>query len=100
MSPYTLVIAPLAKRDLKQIYNYGIGNWGIRQASDYLDNLKEQFWTLAEQPRMGIEREELLPDMRSLPVDSHIVFYRLQQSQVEVIRVLHNRQDPLRHIKK
>lgn len=70
------------------------------QASDYLDNLKEQFWTLTEQSRIGIEREELLPDMRSFPVGSHVVFYRLQQSQVEVIRVLHSHKDPQRHNKK
>ena len=48
---------------------------------------------------MGAEREELLPDMRSFSVDSHVVFYRLQQSQVEVVRVLHGRQDPRRYIK-
>jgi len=99
VSSYNLVIAPLAKHDLKHIYDYGIGNWGIRQASGYLDNLKEHFWGLTEQPKMGIEREELLPSMRSFPVDSHIVFYRLQQSQIEVVRVLHGRQDPKRHIK-
>ncbi len=99
MNSYKLVIAPLAKYDLKHIYDYGANNWGARQASTYLDNLKDHFWGLTEQPKMGIEREELLPHMRSLPVDSHVVFYRLQQSQVEVVRVLHGRQDPKRHIK-
>ena len=99
MSAYTLAIAPLAKHDLKHIYDYGVSNRGVRQASDYLDNLNEHFWGLTEQPKMGIEREELLPGIYSFPVDSHIVFYRLQQSQVEVVRVLHGRQDPQRHIK-
>ena len=99
MSAYNLVIAPLAKHDLKRIYDYSISNWGDRQASDYLDKLKKLFWELTEQPKMGIEREELLPDMRSFSVDSHVVFYRLLQSQVEVVRVLHARQDPRRHIK-
>jgi len=99
VSSYNLIIAPLAKHDLKHIYDYGISNWGARQASDYLDKLKEHFWGLTEQPKMGIEREELLPGMRSFPVDSHVVFYRLQQSQVEVVRILHGRQDPQRHIK-
>ena len=99
MSAYKLVIAPLAKHDLKRIYDYSISNWGGRQASDYLDKLKNLFWELTEQPEMGVEREELLPDMRSLPVESHIIFYRSQQSQVEIVRVLHGRQDPQRHIK-
>ena len=99
MSAYNLVIAPLAKHDLKRIYDYSISNWGSRQASDYLDKLKKLFWELTEQPKMGVEREELLPNMRSFSFDSHVVFYRLQQSQVEVVRVLHSRQDPRRHIK-
>ena len=99
MSAYNLVIAPLAKHDLKRIYDYSISNWGGRKASDYLDKLKKLFWELTEQPKMGVEREELLPNMRSFSVDSHVVFYRLQQSKVEVVRVLHSRQDPRRHIK-
>jgi len=81
---------PLAKHDLKRIYS----KWGGRQASDYLDKLKKLFWELTEQPKMGVEREELFPNMCSFSIDSHAVFYRLQQSQVEVVRVLHGRQDP------
>ncbi len=99
MSAYKLVIAPLAKHDLKRIYDYSISNWGDRQASDYLDKLKTLFWELTEQPEMGIMREELLPNIHSFSVNSHVVFYRLQQSQVEVVRVLHGRQDTQRHIK-
>ncbi len=48
---------------------------------------------------MGLEREELLSNMRSFPVDSHVIFYRLKQYQIEVVRILHGRQDPQRHIK-
>jgi len=99
VSSYRLVITPIAKHDLKRIYDYGISNWGTRRASSYLDNLKERLWSLTEQPKMGVEREELWPNMRSFLVDSHVVFYRLQQSQIEVVRVLHGRQDPQRHIK-
>ncbi len=99
MSSYNLVIAPLAKNDLEHIYDYSIHNWGVRQASDYLDNLKKHLWKLTEQPKMGIEREDLLPNMRSFPVDSHVVFYRLAQSQVEIVRILHGRQYPPHHIK-
>ncbi|RDH83664.1 MAG: type II toxin-antitoxin system RelE/ParE family toxin [endosymbiont of Escarpia spicata] len=99
MHSYYLLIAPLARDDLKRIYDYGVSNWGATQASSYLEKLKEHFWGLTKQPKMGIEREKLMPSMRSFPVGSHIVFYRLQQSQVEVVRVLHCRQDPQRHIK-
>jgi toxin ParE1/3/4 len=61
--------------------------------------LKEQFWSLTEQPLLGIERPELLPDIRSLSIQSHTVFYRVAAKQIEIIRVLHGRQDPLRHLR-
>ena len=36
--------------------------------------------------------------IRSLPIQSHILFYRVAANNVEIIRVLHGRQDPLRHM--
>lgn len=99
MRSHTLFIAPIVRDDLKCIYEYGVRNWGITRASGYLEKLKEHFWGLTEQPEKGIKRDELMPSMRSFPVGSHIVFYRLQESQIEVVRVLNCRQDPQRHIK-
>jgi len=48
---------------------------------------------------MGIERSDLLPGARSLPIESHTLFYRVTTDTVEIIRVLHGRQDPQRHLK-
>jgi toxin ParE1/3/4 len=61
--------------------------------------LQEQFWSLTEQPLMGIEHPELPPDVRSLVIQSHTVFYRVFAKRIEIIRVLHGRQDPQRHLK-
>lgn len=94
-----LVIAPAARTDLKDIYQFGLRQWGQAQSDSYLDNLKAYFWSLTEQPLMGIERPELLPGARSLPTDSHTLFYRVTADTVEIIRVLHSRQDPQGHLK-
>ena len=94
-----LVIAPAAKNDLKDIYQYGLRQWGRAQSESYLSSIKNQFWSLTQQPFMGTERHELLPDTRSLPVESHTLFYRVTANSVEIIRVLHGRQDPQRHLK-
>lgn len=99
MPAYTLVIAPAAKADLKDIYQCGLRTWGQIQSDSYLENLKEHFWSLTEQPLMGVERPELLPGARSLPIESHTLFYRVTTDTVEIIRVLHGRQDPQRHLK-
>lgn len=47
---------------------------------------------------MGTERPELLPDTRSLAMESHILFYRVTANSIEIIRVLHRRQDPQRQL--
>ena len=97
MSSYSLVISPLAQGDLQHIYNYGVNIWGATQSSKYLDKIKQHFWRLTEYPETGPERKELLVGIRSYRVESHVLFYRLQKSKVEIIRVLHVRQDPRRH---
>lgn len=99
MTAHQLVIAPAAKADLKEIYQYGLRQWGQVQSDRYLDIIKDQLWSLTEQPFMGTDRPELLPDIRSLTVESHLLFYRVTARQVEIIRILHCRQDPQRHLK-
>jgi toxin ParE1/3/4 len=99
MVSHKLVIAPAAKNDLKDIYQYGLRQWGQAQSESYLSTIKNQFWLLTQQPLMGTERPELLPDARSLPIESHTLFYRVTANRVEIIRVLHGRQDPQRYLK-
>ena len=99
MPPHQLVIAPAAKADLKEIYQYGLRQWGQAQSNSYLENLKDHFWSLTEQPLMGTERSDLLPDTRSLPIESQTLFYRVTANRVEIIYTLHGRQDPHRHLK-
>ncbi len=99
MASHQLVIAPAAKNDLKDIYQYGLRQWGQAQSESYLSTIKNRFWLLPQQPLMGTERPELLPDTRSLPIESHTLFYRVTANRVEIIRVLHGRQDPQRHLK-
>ena len=94
-----LIISPATKEDLKEIYQYGLRQWGQTQSDNYLEILKEKFWSLTEQPLVGTERPELLSGIRSLPIESHLLFYRVTANSVEIIRILHARQDPARHLK-
>lgn len=99
MPTHLLTIAPAAKADLKDIYQYGLRQWGQAKSDRYLEALKGTFWSLTEQPLMGTERPELLAGIRSFPAESHVLFYRVTARSVEIIRVLHSRQDPVRHLK-
>lgn len=96
MPAYQLVIAPAAKADLKDI---GLRQWGKAQSNRYLKSLKDHIWSLTEQPLMGVERPELRPGARSLTIESHTLFYWVSSDTIAIIRVLHSRQDPQRHLK-
>ncbi len=100
MSAHQLVLSPAAKTDLKDIYQYGLRQWGKAQSDNYLKSLKEHLWSLTEQPLIGIERPEILPNSRSLSIESYTLFYRVTTDKVEIIRILHGRQDPQRHLLK
>jgi len=95
MSSYQLVISPEARDDLKRIFEYSYSRWGQAKSADYLDDLKGHIWTLTEHPFIGSERSELLPDLRSIPVSSHVIIYRVKSLNVEIVRILHGRQDPV-----
>ncbi len=98
MSTCQLVIAPAARDDLTDICQYGLSQWGQAQSEHYLSRIKDQLRLLTRQPRMGIERLGLLPGARSVAVARHVLFYRLNEKRIEIIRILHGRQDLHRHL--
>ncbi|WP_052501450.1 type II toxin-antitoxin system RelE/ParE family toxin [Thiomicrospira microaerophila] len=93
-----LVLAPVAQSDLKEIYRYTVENWGMQQAQNYLDHIKQSFKTLLENPNLGRERSELGQNVRAINCQKHIIFYRYLETELQIIRVLHGRQDPARHV--
>ncbi len=62
-------------------------------ADRVLNNIDQKCQALAESPGIGRRREELAPDLRSLPVGNHVIFYRVRDDGIEVIRVLHGARD-------
>jgi toxin ParE1/3/4 len=99
MSRRHLIFAPAAKDDLRDIYQHGLRQWGQAQSDRYLALVRNHIWSLSGQPLMGTERNELLPGIRSLPTERHTVFYRVNPEQIDILRILHHRQDPARHVK-
>lgn len=98
MSTHRLVLSPAAQEDLREVYRFGLRHWGANQTAKYLEKLKEHLWTLSEEPHIGRQRPDLFPELRSFPVESHIVFYQVRSPKVEIIRVLHCRQDPNQYL--
>ena len=93
------MLAPAAQSDLKEIYRYTLEHWGIKQAQDYLTHIKQTFKVLLSNPDLGRERNELGQNVRAMSCQKHIIFYRHIKTELQIIRVLHGRQDPERHFR-
>lgn len=83
---------PRANRDLVGI-GLHIAQDSPRAADKVLAAIERKCKMLARSPRLGRLREELAPGMRSFPVGSYVVFYRVMPGGVEIIRVLHGARD-------
>ena len=93
-----VILRPRALRDLEDIWDYTIANWGARQAESYVRQVNEAFEALAENPNLGRSCEQVRAGYRKYLVGSHIVFYRKVGDAVEVVRILHARMDVNRNL--
>lgn len=85
-------IRQAAQADLSYIWSHGSTNWGVEQADRYVDGLLSLFDLLAEFPEIARERTEFSPPVRIHPSGVHLIIYRLEGQEVEIIRILHAHQ--------
>jgi len=83
---------PQAERDLFAIWDF-IAADSARAADGLLNRIEAAFDMLADAPFAGRARSDLRKDLRSFPVGNYIIFYIPVSDGVEVIRVMHGRQD-------
>ena len=88
-------LAQEAEVDLDDIWLYIAKESGSMDAADRLvDSLTERFWLLARYPYIGRTRDEdLRPGLRSFPVGSYLIIYRIEDEDVVILRVLHGKRN-------
>ncbi|MDX2506402.1 MAG: type II toxin-antitoxin system RelE/ParE family toxin [Gammaproteobacteria bacterium] len=89
---------PLAKEDLKGIWRYTYKHWGERQADKYLNELGHAIDRLVNNPEIGISCPYVNAEYRQYSIKHHIIFYRIEETAIVIVRVLHERMDPNRHL--
>jgi len=91
------LLSPRAEADLEEIWLYTYRNWSIEQADGYHAAIVDAFDDLATGRKTG-----RIVDIRDgyfkYAVGSHLVFYRLTERELIVVRVLHQRMDVGRHL--
>lgn len=86
-------VTPRAAADLNHIAVHSLRKWGRRQTTAYLKALNDRFAWLAEYPDIGRARPDILPELRSFREGSHIIFYRVRGTVIEIIGVPHMSMD-------
>lgn len=95
--PLGVVFTDKAERDIEKILDYSVREWGRSKAYSYISILESRVYALAENPKVGICRNELAAGVLSFPIDKHVVFYFCTKGELVVLRVLHQSMDPVRH---
>lgn len=97
MAKYTL--SPQAQSNLKDIRAYTLKHFGKQQTTTYLKMLQKHMKDLAASPTRGKERDELKAGYYSSFIGSHTIYYRIADTHIEVIDVLHQSMEPMRHLR-
>ncbi|MBY8952563.1 type II toxin-antitoxin system RelE/ParE family toxin [Pseudomonas carnis] len=91
-------LAPAAERDLEGIWVYTVQRWNVEQAHRYIDIFTAAFSALAQSPRTFPACDYIRPGYRCSRIERHMVYFRVTDYGISIIRVLHDRMDALRYL--
>ena len=89
--PY--VITKKAIADLEEIWLYTAGTWSVTQADRYYSLIVDEIGYICKNPATGHSMDHVRKGYRASKVKSHLIFYRVINDTVEIIRILHERMD-------
>lgn len=53
---------------------------------------------LLDNPLSGRERNDIRADLFAIPYISHIIFYRVLNDEIRLVRILHASRDQIKHL--
>jgi toxin ParE1/3/4 len=87
-------ISSQALIDLEQIWLYTFKNWSIEQADRYYNLLINEMEYVSQNQDSGKSMNHIKNGYRASKVKSHLIFYKTSsESEIEIIRILHERMD-------
>lgn len=93
MKPLPFVITKKAVSDLEEIWLYTVEKWSVEQADRYYNLIFDEINFICKNSAAGKSMEHVRKGYRASKVKSHLVFYRVLNNTIEVIRILHERMD-------
>jgi toxin ParE1/3/4 len=94
-----LIIRNRATQDLRQQANYILSNGNVTAAEQFLELTEATFDRILSTPRIGKQVSFVLDSMGEVrqwqikDFHDYLVFYRVQEDRIEILRVLHGARD-------
>ena len=85
MKKLPFVISKKAVSDLEEIWLYTVKNWSVTQADCY--------YSICMNIDSGKSMDHVREGYRASKVKSHLMFYRVNNDTIEIVRILHKRMD-------
>jgi toxin ParE1/3/4 len=93
-----LDITSAARADFEVIGQDSVDRFGFDAAEAYLSRLTAALGRLQDFPESAPQLPKRDNGVRKLTVGSHVAFYRVEGDIVRILRILHQRMDPARHL--
>ena len=95
----SIVVRPEAEVDIEDAADYTMEQWGRDQARRYIGDIRKAIDRLAVDGLRFPEETKAYPGLRRMRSGHHFIFFLIDDEQVDVVRVMLERRDAVRHLR-
>ncbi len=89
-----LLVSATVEHELDDIWLYiATESSSLEIADRVIDSITIKFLEIAKHPYIGRRRDDLRRGLRSVPVGTYVIIYRVDDNEVRILHVLHGRRD-------
>jgi toxin ParE1/3/4 len=82
-----------AVQDIEEIADYIAQQSGLEQSENFLSKLESKFSKIVNFPLLGRKRDEILTNIRTIPLDKYLILYMPIGDDIEILRVVSGYRD-------
>jgi len=91
-------LTPAAQSDLDGIWDYTVSTWGQAQAIQYTRDIQTTCQGLSDGTQFSRSAGHIREGYSKAPSGEHMLYFRRNGENVEIIRILHQSMDVDRHL--
>jgi toxin ParE1/3/4 len=82
-----------AIQDIEEITDYIAQQSGLEQSERFLSKLESKFFKIVTFPLLGRKRDEILANIRTVPLENYLILYLPIGDEIEILRVVSGYRD-------